>query len=146
MRFGEFKIMVKEAATTQSITVQFVDGSIKTITDIPMSVFNSSNFEQSLRNKMNRNFPNHQYSRFIVSVDFEPSAVEKQQMENVTNLYNLIRREIAKLFDKGGENTPFPDNISFPYRVGDSNNTIPNVKEEFNITIYNNTRNPKSDK
>jgi hypothetical protein len=145
MRFNEFKSIIKEAADTQSITVHFTDGTIKAITDIPMTVFNSSNFEQSLRDKMNRNFPNKEYSRFTVSVDFEPTADEKQQMENVNNLYDLIRREITKLFDADGANTPFPDNISFSYRVGDSNNSIPDVKEAFDITTYNNTRDPKSD-
>ena len=49
MRFNEFKSIIKEAADTQSITVRFTDGTIKAITDIPMTVFNSSNFEQSLR-------------------------------------------------------------------------------------------------
>lgn len=146
MRFNEFKKIVKESATTQTITVHFTDGTTKTITDIPMPIFTDSNFEQSLKAKMNKNFSNREYSRFTTKLEFNPTTEEKQHMDNVDNLFTLIRAEIAKLFDGGKENTPFPDDISFSYRIGDSNKSIPDVKKEFNITTYNNTRDPKSDK
>jgi hypothetical protein len=146
VRFGEFKIMVKEAATTQSITVRFTDGTSKAITDIPMTVFTSANFEQNLKIKMTKNFPNKEYSRFTIKLDFTPTAEEKQHMDNVINLYTLIEKEWKKLFVTGGENKPFPNNISFSYKVGDASNIIPDVKKDFNITAYKNTKNPKSDK
>ena len=146
MRYNDFKIAIKEAKSTQSISVQFSDGTVKSITDIPMTVFTSANFEQTLISKMSKNFPNKEYSRFTIKLDFTPTAEETQHMDNVNNLYTLIRKEIAKLFDTSGENKPFPNNISFSYKVGDASNAILDVKKEFNITIYNNTKNPKSDK
>lgn len=144
MKFREFKTIIKESSTTHSITVIFTDGSIKTITDIPQAVFTSSSFEQDLRDKMKKNYPKYSYSRFIIFKDFQPTTAEEQQMVNVKKLYILIRTETAKLFDKGGENTPFPDTISFSYKIGNTNKSIDNVKKEFNITAYNNTENPKS--
>tara|TARA_B110000977_G_scaffold191792_1_gene264424 strand:+ start:1892 stop:2545 length:654 start_codon:yes stop_codon:yes gene_type:complete len=145
MKFREFKTIIKESSTTHSITVIFTDSTIKTITDIPQAVFTSSSFEQDLRDKMKKNYPKHRYSRFTVFKDFQPTTAEEQQMVNVKKLYILIRTETAKLFDKGGENTPFPDTISFSYKIGNTNKSIDNVKKEFNITTYNNTKNPKSD-
>ena len=115
MKFREFKTIIKESSTTHSITVIFTDGSIKTITDIPQAVFTSSSFEQDLRDKMKKNYPKYSYSRFIIFKDFQPTTAEEQQMINVKKLYILIQTETAKLFDKGGENTPFPDTISFSY-------------------------------
>ena len=144
MKFREFKTIIKESSTTHSITVIFTDSTIKTITDIPQAVFTSSSFEQDLRDKMKKNYPKHRYSRFTVFKDFQPTTAEEQQMVNVKKLYILIRTETAKLFDKGGENTPFPDTISFSYKIGNTNKSIDNVKKEFNITAYNNTENPKS--
>jgi hypothetical protein len=144
MKFREFKTIIKESSTTHSITVIFTDGSIKTITDIPQAVFTSSSFEQDLRDKMKKNYPKYSYSRFIIFKDFQPTTAEEQQMINVKKLYILIQTETAKLFDKGGENTPFPDTISFSYKIGNTNKSIDNVKKEFNITAYNNTENPKS--
>ena len=146
MRYNDFKIAIKEDKSTQAVSVQFTDGTSKAITDIPMTVFTSANFEQNLKIKMTKNFPNKEYSRFTIKLDFTPTAEETQHMDNVINLYTLIEKEWKKLFVTGGENKPFPNNISFSYKVGDASNIISDVKKDFNITAYYNTKNPKSDK
>lgn len=146
MRYNDFKIAIKEDKSTQAISVQFTDGTSRDITDIPMTVFTSANFEQTLKIKMTKNFPNYEYSRFTIKLDFTPTAEEKQHMDNVINLEALIEKEWRKLFVTGGENKPFPNNISFSYKVGDASNIILDVKKDFNITAYYNTKNPKSDK
>ena len=131
-----------EATSTETVTVFFSDGTIKSITDVPVSVLNRGSFEQDLKTKIEKRFPNKEYVRFTKQTEFTPNDQEKVSMENVSNLWRLIWDEITKQ----GENKHFPDDVSYSYTTPDGKSkSIDNVKKEFDITRYWNTEDPKSD-
>ena len=162
MRWNDLKTVIVEAGEKVRITVTFESGVRININNVPETVTTMPNFEETVQAAAQKAKPNETYSSWSISSgvdepsgEFEPNEAEEEAMKNAWDLYKLIdttwensvRRGMT--WDDKGYPEPrdvdpeFADGVSFEYSRDGKTYTIDDIKEEFNITIKINTKNPQ---
>jgi|TARA_B110000908_G_scaffold163516_1_gene210182 hypothetical protein len=164
MRWNDLKTVIVEAGGKVRITITFESGVRININNVPKTVTTMPNFEETVQAAAQKAKPNETYSSWSISSgvdepsgEFEPTEAEEEAMKNVSDLNRLIKNTFENSVRRGmtwddkGYPEPrdvdpeFADGVSFEYSRDGKPYRIDDIKEEFNITVKINTKNPGED-